>query len=55
MALKTRMLGENFAVEIQDVDLAEAISDMSAAEIALQAVIESSKRLMGATALRWLS
>jgi flagellar hook-associated protein 3 FlgL len=41
--------------EIQDVDLARAISDMTNAETAMTAVVEASKRLMGATALRWLS
>jgi flagellar hook-associated protein 3 FlgL len=41
--------------EIQDVDLARAISDMTNAETAMTAVVEASKRLRGATALRWLS
>lgn len=41
--------------EIQDVDFARAISDMTMAETSMTAVVEASKRMMGATALRWLS
>ena len=41
--------------EVQDVDMARAISDMTMAETSMTAVVEASKRLMGATALRWLS
>lgn len=41
--------------ELQDVDLAAAITDMTTAEQAMTAVIEASKRLMGASALRWLN
>ena len=41
--------------EIQDVDLARAISEMTMAETSMTAVVEASKRMMGATALRWLS
>lgn len=40
--------------DVQDVDLARAISDMTMAETAMTAVIEASKRLLGATALQWL-
>jgi flagellin-like hook-associated protein FlgL len=39
---------------LQDVDLAAAITNMTTAEQAMVAVIEASKRLMGASALRWL-
>jgi flagellar hook-associated protein 3 FlgL len=41
--------------ESQDVDLASAITELNTAELAMSAAIEASKRLIGASALRWLS
>ena len=41
--------------ESEDVDLASAITELNTAELAMSSAIEAAKRLIGASALRWLS
>jgi flagellar hook-associated protein 3 FlgL len=41
--------------ESEDLDLASAITELNTAELAMSGAIQASKRLMGASALRWLS